>query len=158
MEINKETEFREERKGVIINLESIAWHTNNLLCPFCMEKHASLVAGLASEIADGNEGDQVLYRELSELYLSEIDRMQTNKQSQAFTEEDLNHYRDTARTWRRKLQGATEAGHNHKKGEHRHDKDETEESPEDPEESSLYARCVAQGNLIGECRSLKNAP
>ena len=95
MNVDKHTEFPEERKGVITNLESIAWHCNNLLCPFCMEKHASLVNGLASEIADGKEGDEATYRELSDTYSRIIDRLQKNKAQHGFTEDDVNFYRDT---------------------------------------------------------------
>ena len=43
-----------------------------------MEKHASLVDGLASEIADGKEGDQDIYRKLSEESSAVSDRIQKN--------------------------------------------------------------------------------
>jgi hypothetical protein len=179
MEIEKHTEFPEERKGVIVNLESIAWHCNNLLCPFCMEKHASLVNGLAAEIADGKEGDQDTYRQLSNQYSQVIDRLQTNKATHQFTEDDINFYRDTSRAWRRKLQGATEAGHTHggpaeaatPKGTGHHHLEVAEEEFEHPqltekeaekivaqhhlvneEEKELFERCVADGGSVKQCR------
>jgi hypothetical protein len=151
VDIEKKTEFPEERKGVITNLESIAWHCNNLLCPYCMEKHASLVNGLASEIADGKEGDQDTYRQLSDQYSIILDRLQKNKAAHQFTEEDVNFYRDTSRMWRRKLQGANADGHNH--AEHiEHDNDE-----EENDEKVLYARCVSEGNSAKECKGLIHA-
>src|SRR5208283_5023111 len=110
---SKKTEFPEERKGVITNLCLFAWHTDNLLCPFCMEKHGSLIHGLSAEIASGNEGDQETYREVSEIFSQVIDKLQKNKAIHAFTEEDVGYYRDLANSWRRKLQGASEAGHSH---------------------------------------------
>ncbi|MGD0645904.1 MAG: hypothetical protein ABSA75_13440 [Candidatus Bathyarchaeia archaeon] len=145
MEIEKQTEFPEERKGEIIHLESIAWHCNNLLCPYCMEKHASMTAGLSSEIADGKEGDQDTHRQLSQEASQVIDRLQKNKAMHGFTEEDVNFYRDWARTWRRKLSGASADGHNHAEEISEHHK-------EAPQEKELYARCVAEGNEPTLCR------
>src|SRR5208283_3447218 len=129
------TEFPEERKGVITNLESIAWHCNNLLCPFCMEKHASLVNGLSSEIADGKEGDEDLYRTLADEYSRVIDRLQKNKQLHAFSDDDVNFYRDTSRAWRRKLSGASADGHNHAE----HVSHEHAEAEDPQGEAQLYA-------------------
>jgi hypothetical protein len=146
MDVEKHSEFPEERKSEIIQLESIAWHCNNLLCPYCMEKHASLVTGLSSEIADGKEGDQDTQRKLSDEASLVIDRLQKNKQVHAFTEEDVNFYRDWARTWRRKLSGANADGHNH--AEH------IEKEHDHNSEQALYARCVAEGNGAKECKGL----
>ena len=138
------TEFPEERKSEIENLEAIAWHCNKLLCPFCMEKHASLVSVFGNEIADGKEGDAETHRQLADEASRVIDRLQKNKQLHAFSEEDVNFYRDWARAWRRKLSGASADGHNH--AEHM--------EKEDSEEKELYARCVADGNPITECKRL----
>ena len=149
MDVEKQTEFPEERKGVIIQLESIAWHCNNLLCPYCMEKHASLVAGLSSEIADGKEGDENTYRELSDEYNKVIDRLQTNKATHQFSEADVNFYRDTSRAWRRKLSGASADGHNHAE----HVVTEDAQVGDREGEEQLYARCVAEGNSLTECKA-----
>lgn len=121
-----------------------------------MEKHASLVAGLAGEIADGNEGDQDTYREVSDIYSQEIDRLQKNKQTHLFSEEDIKHYRDTARAWRRKLQGATEAGHSHADPEAEGDPlgerkylphGLTEAEKEDKHVRELLSRCIKQTEI-----------
>lgn len=157
MDVDKHTEFPEERKAEIVQLESIAWHCNNLLCPFCMEKHASLVTGLSSEIADGNEGDQATHRQLSDEASKVIDRLQKNKQMHGFTEDDVNFYRDWSRAWRRKLSGASADGHNHAEHIHKENHVLAGETPHsaDPrgEEEELFKRCVAQGNSITVCRS-----
>jgi hypothetical protein len=162
MNVEKHTEFPEERKAEIVQLESIAWHCNNLLCPFCMEKHASLVTGLSSEIADGNEGDQATHRQLSDEASKVIDRLQKNKQMHGFTEDDVNFYRDWSRAWRRKLSGASADGHNHaeeitKNGEKQKHTMLNDSSPgsEKRSEEELYARCVAEGNSISVCRRQK---
>lgn len=167
MEISQKTEFPEERKGVITQLESLAWHCNNLLCPYCMEKHSSLVNGLSSEIADGKEGDEEAYRQLSEEASKVIDRLQKNKAVHAFSDEDINFYRDWARGWRRKLSGATGTSHNHShKVEVAEEEFEhpwaTEEQAEqivkehyqvNPEEEELFKRCIQSGETVKFCRA-----
>ena len=105
-----------------------------------MEKHASLVDGLASEIADGKEGDQDIYRKLSEEASAVIDRIQKNKATHQFTEDDINFYRDWSRTWRRKLQGATEGNHNH--AEHTEKEHNHKDNERLDNEEALFKRCV----------------
>jgi hypothetical protein len=118
-----------------------------------MEKHASLVNGLSSEIADGKEGDESTYRELSDIYSKEVDRLQKNKALHAFTDEDVTHYRDLARTWRRKLQGATEAGHSHSHEEEHEEHSGVSAHHHKEEEETLFKRCVKDGGDINLCRS-----
>ena len=113
-----ETEFPEERKSVIINLAQLEWHTQNLLCPFCMEKHESLITGLASEIAAGHEGDQETYRKIATEYSKEIDLIQKSKHQHGFPQAELDRIEAKAREWRRILQGVTGSGHSHVSGKH----------------------------------------
>jgi len=76
------TEFEFEKNEILTNLTLLEDHANKFQCPYCMEKHLSKIVGYAEEIAMGGE-DVTQMKKLAE----------------------------TARKWRREIQGAKQHTH-----------------------------------------------
>jgi len=77
------SEFQFERGEILTNLVLLEDHADKFQCPFCMEKHLSKIIGYADEISLGGE-DVKNMKKLAE----------------------------TARKWRREIQGAKSHTHN----------------------------------------------
>lgn len=128
------TEFPEERGEMLNNLVLLEDHgfKQSLMCPYCAEKHISKILGYAEEIAAGGEDVEAM-RQLASDFQALKGKIIPKLKADPTTEE-FNILGQTARNWRRQLQGAGE--HKHSQQPHTHD---------------CYAECLATGKKEHYC-------